>query len=141
MRSGPHLQRNWGCSATELASCLHPQVELSNIFDSLFRTSPLRLPMFIFQFSILSFTFPQQTRESTQTQAYKVSRYALKRTRDLCRLSTPHFRLWPNQNREVVVLSMNAYELDTPQNYRFKHNTARRSPAHRLYTNLPKTDM
>lgn len=56
VHSGYHLQRNCGCSAIALASCLHPQVALSSIFDSLFRASPLRLPMFIFQFSIFGFT-------------------------------------------------------------------------------------
>lgn len=52
MHSGSHLQRNFGCSDTALASCLHPHAELSNILDSLFRTSSLRAPILILPSSI-----------------------------------------------------------------------------------------
>ena len=53
MHSGSHLQRNFGCSDTASASCLHPQEELSNMVDSLFRTSSLRAPILILPSSIV----------------------------------------------------------------------------------------
>lgn len=74
MPSRSHLQRKFGCSDTALASCLHPQLELSNMLDSLFRTCSLRAPTLILRSSIF-----KQTLRSTRTNGnIKVKLYVLK---------------------------------------------------------------
>lgn len=62
MRSRTHLHWNLGCFAAAVASCLHPQVELSNIWDSLIKTFSFKASMHILNPSIFVFFNKQNFR-------------------------------------------------------------------------------
>ncbi len=93
MPSMTHLQRNFGCSDTALASCLHPQVELSNIFDSLFKTSSLSVLILILHSSM--FVCVTTDKRDTKLKLY-VQKYVL------CKLC--HFWSWaPTRSADMMV--------------------------------------
>lgn len=95
MRSMSHLQLNLGCSDTALASCLHPQLELSNIFASLFRTCSFRVPTLIFHASSIFFGVCHPLTNTHRGGDTKVKRR--------------NFFFFPRQTRQIQQVGWVAY--------------------------------
>lgn len=66
-RSGSHLKRKLGLSDTVTASCLHPQLDLSNMSASLFRISCPRETRLV-----SSSIFICQNENETDTNGHKI---------------------------------------------------------------------